>query len=108
MYIFSFGQKKKIRSHQIDFVINAELPDPTVTSELYDIDKTHMVRGPCGSAEFLKSPRIKDGQCTKRYPKSFTSETTTSDDGYSNYRRLNPEYGGFTCEICSRNETLKQ
>ncbi|GFV80809.1 hypothetical protein TNCV_1901241 [Trichonephila clavipes] len=39
----------KIRSEQIDDVIRAELPDQEVDPELFDVVKTHMVHGPCGS-----------------------------------------------------------
>lgn len=39
----------KIRAEQIDDVIRAELPDEEVDPELFDVVKTHMVHGPCGS-----------------------------------------------------------
>ncbi len=30
---------------------------------------------------------MKDGQCTKRFPKEFTPETVDNNDGYPAYRR---------------------
>ncbi|GFV13242.1 ATP-dependent DNA helicase [Trichonephila clavipes] len=39
----------EIRTEQIDDVIRAELPDQEVDPELFDVVKTHMVHGPCGS-----------------------------------------------------------
>ncbi|GFY37477.1 ATP-dependent DNA helicase [Trichonephila inaurata madagascariensis] len=39
----------KIKAEQIDDVIRAELQDPEVDPELFDVVKTHMVHCPCGS-----------------------------------------------------------
>ena len=64
-----------------------------------------MIHGPCGTIN-AQSPCMKEGQCTKRYPKSLTKETTINDDSYPNYRRLSPEDGGFQCEIRLRDEIL--
>ena len=41
--------EEKIRPDQIDSVISAELPDPDKHPELYDIVKTHMIHGSCGT-----------------------------------------------------------
>ncbi|XP_055941777.1 uncharacterized protein LOC129971825 [Argiope bruennichi] len=52
-----------------------------------------MIHGPCGSIYPL-SPCMKDGNCTKMYPRDFLKETQTGHDGYPLYRRWKPEDGG--------------
>ncbi|XP_056689190.1 uncharacterized protein [Spinacia oleracea] len=36
-----------------------------------------------------QAPCMKDGKCSKHYPKKFNERTTIGDDGYANYRRRN-------------------
>ncbi|GFT04160.1 ATP-dependent DNA helicase [Trichonephila clavipes] len=69
----------KIRAEQIDDVIRAELPDQEVDPELFDVVKTHMVHGPCGSYN-PRSPCIKNGICSKKFPKPFSTETVIGSD----------------------------
>jgi len=38
---------------------------------------------------------MKDGKCTKRYPRQLLRDTETGDDGYPLYRRRKPEDGGI-------------
>ncbi|GAB2292949.1 hypothetical protein Dimus_038230 [Dionaea muscipula] len=45
-----------------------------------------MVHGPCGNLN-PDSPCMVDGQCSKRYPRSFVDATTMDGDGYPIYRR---------------------
>ncbi|XP_065671642.1 uncharacterized protein LOC136089520 [Hydra vulgaris] len=61
-------------AQDINNLICAETPDPVVNRELYDIIKTCMIQGPC---EILNpnSPCIKDGVCSKNYPKEFNANT---------------------------------
>ncbi|XP_058767228.1 uncharacterized protein LOC131640871 [Vicia villosa] len=47
-----------------------------------------MVHGPCG-LENQNSPCMKDGRCTKFYPKKFQSTTIVDQEGYPDYRRRN-------------------
>ncbi|XP_045498452.1 uncharacterized protein LOC123696361 [Colias croceus] len=90
--------EEKIRPNQIDQVISAELPDPDVDPVLHQIVKSHMVHGPCGTLN-PSSPCMKDGRCTKRFPKNFTIETITGEDGYPSYRRRSPAEGGHSTEL---------
>lgn len=53
-----------------------------------------MVHGPHSMAdgttsryECMKNPDLEKMQCSKKYPKEFTNETTISEDGYPDYRR---------------------
>lgn len=91
----------KIRPNQIDDIIIAELPNPEEDKELYDIIVKNMLHGPCGILN-RNSPCMKDGKCTKRYPRPFLEETQTGEDGYPKYRRRPPGNGGFTTRINMR------
>ncbi|XP_044591373.1 uncharacterized protein LOC123269604 [Cotesia glomerata] len=86
--------EEKIRSESVDQIISAELPDPNLDPDLFEIIKSTMIHGPCGSFD-SKSPCMVEGKCTKRYPKAFLKETVTGDDGYPQYRRQSPADGGM-------------
>ena len=61
---------------QVDKFISAEIPDMSEDPKLHAIVKKHMIHGPCG----LLNPHcvcMKDGSCTKKFPKQFVSETVT-------------------------------
>lgn len=94
--------KEKIRSNQIDDVIRAEFPNPQEDPDLYDVIVKNMIHGPCGLLN-KDSPCMRDNKCTKRYPRSFSNETQTGEDGYPKYRRRSPENGGFTAKIKMKN-----
>lgn len=95
----------KITAEQIDDVISAELPDKEDDPELFEIVKTHMVHGPCG-AHNPQCPCMKNGICSKKFPKTFTTETVTGEDGYPFYRRRSPKNGGRQASIQSRTKTF--
>ena len=57
-----------------------------------------MVHGPCGNVN-PKSSCMKDGKCTKRYPRKLLNDTQTGEDGYPLYRRRAPENGGVKAKI---------
>ncbi|XP_062519604.1 uncharacterized protein LOC134194679 [Corticium candelabrum] len=42
---------------------------------------------------------MKDGKCTKRYPRELLRETHTGHDGYPLYRRRKAGDGGFTAKV---------
>ena len=42
---------------------------------------------------------MKDGKCTKRYPRQLLYDTQTGEDGYPLYRRRRPEDGGVKAKI---------
>ncbi|KMQ93371.1 hypothetical protein RF55_6535 [Lasius niger] len=82
----------------IDDVICAEIPDLNKDPLLYDIVKSNMIHGPCGSINH-NSPLMKEGRCSKRYPRPLRKDTQTGDDGYPQYRRRSPSDGGFIIDI---------
>ncbi|XP_012842410.1 PREDICTED: uncharacterized protein LOC105962644 [Erythranthe guttata] len=53
---------------------------------MYDLVEKYMIHSPCGHAN-LNSPCMKNGVCTKRFPKKFAQRTEADDDGYPVYRR---------------------
>ncbi|UYV60223.1 hypothetical protein LAZ67_1000470 [Cordylochernes scorpioides] len=70
-----------IRPNQIDEVIQAEIPDINLDPELHAIVMKQMVHGPCGVLN-TNSPCMKDGKCSKKYPKGFYETTSTTEDSY--------------------------
>ena len=46
-----------------------------------------MIHGPCGLAKNI-APCMHDGSCSKKYPKEFSFITTSANDGYPIYRRM--------------------
>ncbi|XP_058727025.1 uncharacterized protein LOC131598443 [Vicia villosa] len=84
--IFLHPSNKYPAPSDIDRIISAEIPDPVLEPRLYDLVKTHMVHGPCGLAN-QNSQCMKDGKCSKYYPKKFQSTTVVDQDGYPIYRR---------------------
>ncbi|XP_072066303.1 uncharacterized protein [Arachis hypogaea] len=70
----------------IDKVICAEIPNQFKHPDLYKAVKKFMLHGPCGSANIF-SPYMKEGHCSKFYPKSFADSTTINTEGYPIYRR---------------------
>nr|XP_047141323.1 uncharacterized protein LOC100209718 [Hydra vulgaris] len=74
-------------AEDVDSLISAEIPDQTVDPEPFEIVKTCMIHGPCGILN-PNSPCMKDGFCTKKFPKEFNPCTVAIFNGYPNYRRL--------------------
>ena len=73
-------------AHDINNLISAEIPDPIVNQDLYDVVKTCMIHGPCGILN-PNSPCMKDEVCSKNYPKEFNANTVAVHNGYPRYRR---------------------
>lgn len=69
----------------IDAAISAEIPDPQLYPYLYRIVTGGMLHGKCGPRS--KAPCLKNGVCTKNFPRPLATETTIDTDGYPRYRR---------------------
>lgn len=67
-------------------MICAEIPNKDDDPVGYDAVSKYMIHGPCGPCN-RNSPCMKDGKCTKFYPKDFRTETTIDSNGYPVYRR---------------------
>jgi hypothetical protein len=72
----------------IDSVITAEIPDPQQDHLGYTLVAEHMIHGPCGPNN-MNAPCMKNGICSKGYPKDFREETTIDANGFTIYRRRN-------------------
>lgn len=78
--------------------ISAEIPDPDKDKILNDIVVARMIHGQCGAI----NPSLlcmENGKYTKNYPRSFSKDTETNDDGYPLYKHRVPEDGGKTAII---------
>jgi hypothetical protein len=71
---------------QVDSVISASWPDPDREPHLFDVVRRSMVHGPCGRSK-PDAACMKDGVCSKRFPKPFQAETVLTRDGYPLYAR---------------------
>jgi hypothetical protein len=70
----------------IDSFISAEILDHVTDPLAYALVAEHMVHGPCGKLN-PNSPCMKDGKCSKNYPKSFHDETSIDENGFAIYKR---------------------
>ena len=75
------------------FITFTCIPDPEIDQGLFKIVTKFMIHGPCGVFN-KKCPRMKDGRCSKRYPKNLHRDTITGNDGYPDYRRRSIDDGG--------------
>ncbi|EFO90980.1 hypothetical protein CRE_27833 [Caenorhabditis remanei] len=71
---------------QVDEIVCAELPDQDADPELFEIVSTLMMHRPCGAYD-PEAPCMKNGKCSKGYPKEFRSTTSVDVDGFPLYRR---------------------
>jgi hypothetical protein len=90
--------KEKIKPNELDKIISAEIPNCKEDALLHDIVMKNMIHGPCGQLNKL-SPCMKDGKCSKRYPRKLIQETQTAEDGYPAYRRRKQGEGGYTYQM---------
>ncbi|KAE8881433.1 hypothetical protein PF003_g34407 [Phytophthora fragariae] len=79
-------EDKPRRREIIDKLVSAELPDAELNPQLYETILTSMMHGPCGAAN-PNSPCMKDGKCTKGYPKPLVEVTQGNVNGFPVYRR---------------------
>jgi hypothetical protein len=71
---------------EVDTLIRATWPDPLREPRLFDIVKKSMVHGPCGQWK-PDASCMKDGRCTKGFPKPFQAVTVMSQNGNPIYAR---------------------
>ncbi|GFU79470.1 ATP-dependent DNA helicase [Trichonephila clavipes] len=79
-----------LRPNQIDEIISSEIPNLETDRKLYDTVTKNMIHGPCGALN-PSSPCMKEGKCTKKYPRGLLKDTKTNDKGYPLYRRRAPD-----------------
>ncbi|XP_014778334.1 uncharacterized protein LOC106874936 [Octopus bimaculoides] len=91
----------KINSNDVDAIISAEISNPVIDHELYDIVSMNMIHGPCGMGVDGHYACLQNGSRSRGFPKQFVDETRTNGDGYPLYRRRRPENSGFTTTVKS-------
>eukprot|EP00106_Octopus_bimaculoides_P009294 XP_014776736.1 PREDICTED: uncharacterized protein LOC106873752 [Octopus bimaculoides] len=89
----------KINSNNIDSLISAELPDPAVDPDLFQIVRSNMIHRPFGYGFNIHSPCFRDSKCTKGFPKKFKLHTQMGNDSYPLYRRRRPEDSGLMVKV---------
>jgi hypothetical protein len=98
--LFFLKSGHKITSAEdVDAVISAVWPDPKTQPALFEVVKRCMVHGPCGAVN-PSAPCMRDGKCSKRFPKPFCESTSIDQEGYPDYRRPND---GRSYQINARN-----
>ena len=75
-------------AEQVNTFIRASWPDPIIEPRLFEIVKRCMVHGPCGAAN-RNASCMKDGKCSKGFPKPYQAETVMNQNGYPYYARPN-------------------
>jgi hypothetical protein len=75
-----------VNPSDVDCEISVELPHPSVDPLGFSLVQEFMLHGPCGDAN-PSSPCMKNGSCSKRYPKPYRPDTSYDPDGYPLYRR---------------------
>ena len=88
-HILVWQDKKKrgeVIHASIDSFISAEIPDPVEDPLGYVLVAEFMMDGPCGHSH-PKCPCMKDGRCSKKYPKEFQDDTSIDEAGFPVYQR---------------------
>lgn len=81
-------EDKPTGPEDFDRMVCAELPNKETHPELYNIVTTCMLHGPCGAAD-PSCPCMRDGKCTKGYPREFSEHMLDTGKSYPVYRRRN-------------------
>jgi hypothetical protein len=70
---------------ELNKLLSAEIPDPDTHPELHALVMKYMIHTSCGP-DNSNAPCVKNGKCTKGFPKPFREQTTISDDSYATLR----------------------
>lgn len=90
LIVFLHPDAKLHTPDELDKLLSAEIPDPDTDPELYELVMKYMIHTFCGP-ENPNTPCMKDGKCSKGFPKPFCDQTTISDDSYANLYCHNTE-----------------
>ena len=69
---------KPREDHKVNSFIRAEIYRPNTEPDLHKLLKTHMIHGPCEDLN-PQCVCIRDGQCSKDFPKNFQEEAIVKD-----------------------------
>lgn len=93
MLIWLDGASRIPTTNEVDSIISAELPHKENDQQGFELVEKHMMHGPCG-LDRPKSPCMRNKECSKRYPRQYTDQTSIDKSGYIIYRRRQDE-GNF-------------
>ncbi|PIA38864.1 hypothetical protein AQUCO_02700218v1 [Aquilegia coerulea] len=71
---------------QYDKIVRADIHDPVLEPDLYNVVTRHMIHGPCGKL----NPHcicMRNGLCKKFFPKEYSSVTVQGTDSYPIHKR---------------------
>lgn len=85
--LFLHSANKYPTPGDINKIISVEIPTEEDDRKLYHLVKTHMTHDLCGLANKY-SPCMKNGKCSKYFPKNFQATIVVDWDGYPVYRRI--------------------
>ena len=88
-----FWLTRTIARTDVDQVVSAEIPSLEEDPLLHDLVTKHMIHGPCCALN-TSLPCMKNGKCTKGYPRDLIRETQTDRYSYPLYRRRARDDGG--------------
>lgn len=84
--LFLHPSHKFPNAEDIDHIISAEISKKDQNSYLYELVSKHMIPGPCGNA-YRSLPCMKDGRCSKFFPRKYQDITVDDEDRFPIYRR---------------------
>jgi len=79
-----FPYHRPLTPAEVDSLICASWPDPQQEPILFNIIKCCMVHRPC-ACTFPHAPCMKDGKCSKGFPKSYQLQMLMTTEGYPTY-----------------------
>ncbi|XP_074323970.1 uncharacterized protein LOC141660889 [Apium graveolens] len=86
MLIWLHPNNRPKTTDQIDKMVSAEIPDPSIDPVGYEAVRNYMIHGPCGR-NCINSPSMAKGSCTKHFPKRYNFHTFFDDCGFPIYKR---------------------
>ncbi|XP_074376976.1 uncharacterized protein LOC141718491 [Apium graveolens] len=86
MLIWLHPNDRPKTTEQIDKIVSAEIPDPSIDPVSYEAVKNYMIHGSYGT-DCVKSPCMIKGRCIKYFPKRYNSHTYFDDCRFPIYKR---------------------
>ena len=78
--LICLSEQDKIKTiDDINDLVSAQIPDSTIHKLAYETVSKCLMHGPCGPS-FPNAPCMKDGKCSKHFPKEFAAETVLLND----------------------------
>ena len=88
LVLFLESESKINTADDVDKIISAEIPDESKDPLLYRLVGDSMMHGPCryGNED---GPCIRDGKCSRYFPKKYVERTIVDENGFPQYKRTN-------------------